>query len=140
MFPWLLTGVTARVLTYVASPSLFPVQHPLRLYYSASTLCATPLETQKRFTRNTLGQGSLGGGCFLPPLAPRLVAPFVGPVLAALSASRDSFVVKSARLMIEWLRVRIPAGAAGEFSSPASSLCADSHSVSVPPPGYRIGA
>ena len=36
--------------------------------------------------------------------------------------------------MIESLRVRIPAGAAGEFSSPELTLCADSYSVSVPPP------
>ena len=35
--------------------------------------------------------------------------------------------------MIERLRVRIPAGAATEFSSPESTLCADSYSVSVPP-------
>ena len=35
--------------------------------------------------------------------------------------------------MIERLRVRIPAGAAGEFSSPELSLCANSYSVSVPP-------
>ena len=35
--------------------------------------------------------------------------------------------------MIDRLRVRIPAGAAGEFSPPESTLCADSHSVSVPP-------
>ena len=34
--------------------------------------------------------------------------------------------------MIERLRVRIPARAAGEFSSPGSTLCADSYSVSVP--------
>ena len=32
------------------------------------------------------------------------------------------------------LRVRIPAGAAGEFPSPELTLCADSHSVSVPHP------
>ena len=31
--------------------------------------------------------------------------------------------------MIERLRVRIPAGAAGEFSSHESTLCADSYSV-----------
>ena len=31
------------------------------------------------------------------------------------------------------MRVRIPAGAAGEFSSPELTLCADSYSVSVPP-------
>ena len=36
--------------------------------------------------------------------------------------------------MIERLRVRIRAKAAGEFSSPESTLCADSYSVSVPPP------
>ena len=36
--------------------------------------------------------------------------------------------------MIERSRVRIPAGAAGEFSSPGSTLCADSYSVSVSPP------
>ena len=34
--------------------------------------------------------------------------------------------------MIERLRVRIPAGAAGEFSSPELALCADSYSESVP--------
>ena len=36
--------------------------------------------------------------------------------------------------MIERLRVRIPAGAAGQFSSPELTFCADSCSVSVPPP------
>ena len=36
--------------------------------------------------------------------------------------------------MIERLRVRIPAGAAGGFSSPELILCADSYPVSVPPP------
>ena len=36
--------------------------------------------------------------------------------------------------MIERLRVRIPAGAAGEFSSPELILFSDSYSVSVPPP------
>ena len=36
--------------------------------------------------------------------------------------------------MIEKLRVRIPAGAAGEFSSLELTLCADAFSVSVPPP------
>ena len=45
----------------------------------------------------------------------------------------------SAGLVIERLRVRIPAGAAGEFSSPELTLCADSYSVSVPPPCYRSG-
>ena len=41
--------------------------------------------------------------------------------------------------MIERLRVQILAGAVGEFSSPESTLCADSYSVSVPPPCYRSG-
>ena len=36
--------------------------------------------------------------------------------------------------MIEKLRVRIPAGAAEEFSSPELTLRADSRSLSVPPP------
>ena len=36
--------------------------------------------------------------------------------------------------MIERLPVPIPAGAAGEFSSPESTSCADSYSVSIPPP------
>ena len=36
--------------------------------------------------------------------------------------------------MIERLRVRIPAGAAGEFSSPEITFCADSYSVPVPTP------
>ena len=41
--------------------------------------------------------------------------------------------------MIERLRVRIPAEAAGEFSSPELTLCADSYSVSVLPACYRSG-
>ena len=41
--------------------------------------------------------------------------------------------------MIEGLRVRIPAGAAREFSSPELTLRADSYSVSIPPPCYRSG-
>ena len=43
---------------------------------------------------------------------------------------RDSFLVR-ARLMIERLWVRILAGVAGEFSSPESTLFADSYFVSV---------
>ena len=46
---------------------------------------------------------------------------------------------QSAGLVIERLRVRIPAGAAGKFSSLEFTLCADSYSVSVPPPCYRSG-
>ena len=38
--------------------------------------------------------------------------------------------------MIERLRVRIPAGATGEFSSLELTSCADSYSVSVPSPCY----
>ena len=45
----------------------------------------------------------------------------------------------SAGPMIERLRVQIPAGAVGEFSSPESTLCADSYSVSVPPLCYCSG-
>ena len=33
----------------------------------------------------------------------------------------------------------IPAGAAGQCSSPELTLCADSYSVSIPPPSYRNG-
>ena len=36
--------------------------------------------------------------------------------------------------MMEGLRVRILAGVVAEFSSPESTLCADSHSVFAPPP------
>ena len=43
------------------------------------------------------------------------------------------FWQKDRGLVIERLRVRIPAGAAGEFSSPELTLCADSYLVSVPP-------
>ena len=35
--------------------------------------------------------------------------------------------------MIERLRVRVPAGATGEFSSPDLTLCDDFYSVSIPP-------
>ena len=40
---------------------------------------------------------------------------------------------KSAGLLIKRLQVRIPAGAAEEFSSLELTLCADSYLVSVPP-------
>ena len=40
-------------------------------------------------------------------------------------------------LVIE--KLRVPARAAGEVSSPESILCADSYSVSVPPQCYRSG-
>ena len=39
--------------------------------------------------------------------------------------------------MVKKLRVRILAGAAGEFSSPALTFCADSYSVTVPSPVLR---
>ena len=48
-------------------------------------------------------------------------------------------VGQSAGLVVETLRVRIPAGAAGEFSSLESTLLADSYSVSVLAPCYRSG-
>ena len=41
--------------------------------------------------------------------------------------------------MVERLRVRIPVGGAGEFSSPESTLYADSNSVSVSPPLFCSG-
>ena len=45
----------------------------------------------------------------------------------------------SAGLVVERLRVRIPAEAEVEVSSPELPLCADSYSVSVTPPCYRSG-
>ena len=41
--------------------------------------------------------------------------------------------------MIGRLRVRFPAGAAGEWSSLELTLYADSYSVSVSPPSYHSG-
>ena len=41
--------------------------------------------------------------------------------------------------MTEKLRVRIPAGAAVEFSSVDLTLCVDSYSMSDPPQCYRSG-
>ena len=38
------------------------------------------------------------------------------------------------KFVIERLRARIAAGAAGEFSSAELTLCADSYSVFIPPP------
>ena len=51
----------------------------------------------------------------------------------------EQVCIPVAVLGIERLRVRIPAEAAGEFSSPESASCADSYSVSVSPPCYRSG-
>ena len=53
--------------------------------------------------------------------------------------SRDSLLVWEPDFVIERLRVRIPAGTTGEFSSPELTLCVDSYSVSVPPPCYSNG-
>ena len=39
----------------------------------------------------------------------------------------DSSVVRAPDFVIERSRVRIPAGTAGEFSSPGSTFCADSY-------------
>ena len=47
--------------------------------------------------------------------------------------------VYSAGLVIERLRVRVPAGAAGVFSSLELTFRAYSYSVSVTPPCYRSG-
>ena len=46
---------------------------------------------------------------------------------------------KNVGLVIERLRVRFPAQAEGEFSSPELTLCADFYSVFVPLPCYRSG-
>ena len=43
-------------------------------------------------------------------------------------------VGRGAGLVIERLQVPIPAGVAGEFSPPESTLCAESYSVFIPPP------
>ena len=40
---------------------------------------------------------------------------------------------------MERLRVRVPAGTSGEFSSSELTFCADFYSVSVPPDYYRSG-
>ena len=56
-----------------------------------------------------------------------------------LKCKLGQLVDKSAGLVIERLPVQIPAEAAGEFSSPELTLCADSYSVSVPPLYYRSG-
>ena len=56
-----------------------------------------------------------------------------------ITGARIACWYKSAGLVIERLRVRIPAGAAGEFSSPELALCADYYSVSIPPSCYRSG-
>ena len=42
-------------------------------------------------------------------------------------AGITQWLERRAGLVIERSRVRIPAGAAGEFSSPGSTFCADSH-------------
>ena len=52
---------------------------------------------------------------------------------------RDSFFGPSARLMIKWLHIQIPAENTREFSSPESTLCADSYLVSISPLCYRSG-
>ena len=52
--------------------------------------------------------------------------------------SRDGVLVE-AGLVIERLPVTISEGAAGEFSSPELTLCADSYSVSIPLPCYHSG-
>ena len=54
--------------------------------------------------------------------------------VSVLFGELGQLVGKSTGLLIERLRVWILAGAAGEFSSPELTLCADPYSVSVPPP------
>ena len=54
--------------------------------------------------------------------------------LQPISWEPGQLVGQSAGFMIERLRVQIPAGVAGEFSSPESTLCADSCLASITPP------
>ena len=56
-----------------------------------------------------------------------------------LDGSWDSLLVRAPDIVIKQLRVQILAGVAIEFSSPESTLCADSSSVSIPPLCYRSG-
>ena len=48
-------------------------------------------------------------------------------LIRSLIGSGDSSVVRAPDPAIERPRVRIPAGAAGEFSSPGSTFCANSY-------------
>ena len=50
-----------------------------------------------------------------------------------MNGSRDSLLVEHRTRHRKPLRVRIPAGAAGEFSSPELTLCADSFGVRSTP-------
>ena len=68
-----------------------------------------------------------------------VVVVIVVEVTAAVVKALGWLIGKSAGLVIGRLRVRIPAGAAGECYSPELTLCAESYSVSVPPPCYRSG-
>ena len=52
---------------------------------------------------------------------------------------RDSLLVRAPDYLFKRLRVRNLAGAAGEFSFPGLTFCADSYSMSAPPPCYRSG-
>ena len=63
------------------------------------------------------------------------------PLLDSLLVNRQlgQLVGKSARLMTKRLRIQIPAGTAGEFSSPELTLCADTYSVTVSPLCYHSG-
>ena len=85
--------------------------------------------------RVTAGDSGL---CCYVPCCRKLLIPFVGKHVFETSVEISVRVVgKGSR--DSWL-VRVPdscsntAGAAGEFSSPELTLCADSYSVSVPPP------
>ena len=65
--------------------------------------------------------------------------PFMGMYLWSFVWGSGQLSGSSAGLEIERLRVRILVEAAGEFSSPELTFCADSYSVSVSPPFYRSG-
>ena len=52
---------------------------------------------------------------------------------------QEYLVGRGVGLVVERLRVLVPAGAARKFSSPELTFCADSYSVSIPIPCYRSG-
>ena len=88
------------------------------------------MDKRKTHTKEEVRKSAKGSSCW------RMKAMVSITLLSG--SGLGQLVGKSARLVIE-LRVRITAGAAGEFSSPELSLYAVSYSVSVPPLCYRSG-
>ena len=79
--------------------------------------------------------------CFIRPFVAQLVPRALVVTDGVRLAMKESgeLVGKSVGPVIKRLRVRIPSGAVGEFSSPELTLCNNSNSVSVPSPCYRSG-